>query len=695
MKKKIDFEPDNAQSSVTVHLLFSCDSTPDGDPNSLTPHYDVLVLRDDSPIIQPSNQGPEADTPIILLHDTTPNEDTYIDPMKILKDLSKSIEVSDEIFKYNIEPGECNLLDMTVCTGMAVKRVAFQPYAIDGNAVYEIACKNHEWQRKHEDGQYWKTTSGKNKDLKGTRRCVKCIGPLQCQNKRCVMYHCHAQSNIKSFQKMGDDYLCRSCLQFVSRTWCGARKIIEYNRERETLSIWHQGKHRCKIRPGHKTIEQKHKGKEMIVYIMRQYPKENCKEQTRLGALYHLQRGEPQMAREFIVTMMDNDTYNQAKKEIMEEIIGVERHSINAIGIIKQKQDEQDLLHIYKINDRKLNGKPSFVFKSSTPMARIALLMDQKNKVKTPFQDAVPFMDGLHSRVVDYMTLTLCVHNPVIHHLQCIACMECKSENTENITTFLTLVNQMLRQVKGDPDYIWSSKCIMADENGTNENVIGKVFGEDLQKKTISCQWHYLRCARKQSQRIMDTNMKERFLELTKSMVKDAVTKNLYIQFYRKLYTIYRKFKTTKWLDFRYERHAHYVPRFWRYGYPSLNLAKPGQSTMRTKRMTLVDVAFDDILKQMHQDELYAATLHNEVDGIGHQSKTVMQIMVECEVEQKRALFYIKTLQEFKQTGEKLWQENPPTHDLEDPSYFIPEESTSHKFIDPDEAKKKSKSHQK
>ena len=438
-------------------------------------------------------------------------------------------------------------------------------------------------------------------------------------------------------------------------------------------------------------VEQKHKGKEMIVYIMRQYPKESCKEQTRLGALYHLQRGEPQMVREFIVTMMDNDTYNQAKKEIMEEIISVERHSINAIGIIKQKQDEQDPLHIYKINDRKLNGKPSFVFKSSTPMARIALLMDQENKVKTPFQDAVAFMDGLHSRVVDYMTPTLWVCNPVIHHLQRIACMECESENTENITTFLTLVNQILRQVKGDPDYIWAPKCIMADENGANKNAIGKMFGKDLQKKTISCQWHYLRCARKQSQRIMDTNMKERFLELTKSMVKDAVTKNLYIQFYRELYTICQKFKTTKWLDFWHERRAHYVPGFRGYGYPHLNLAEPGQHTMRTKRMTLVDVAFEDILKQMHQDEL-----HNEVDGIGCQSKTVIQIMVECEAEQKkRALLYIKTLQEFKQTGEKLWQENPPTHDPEDPSYFIPEESASHKFIDPDEAKKKSKSHQK
>ena len=227
----------------------------------------------------------------------------------------------------------------------------------------------------------------------------------------------------------------------------------------------------------------------MLVYIMRQYPKASHKEHTRLGALYHLQRGEPQMAREFIVTMMDNDTYNQAKKEIMEENIGVERHSIITVGIIKQKQDEEDPLHIFKTNDKKINGKPSFVFKSSTPMAHIALLMDQNNKVKTPFQDSVTFMGGLHSRVVDYTTLMLWVPNPVIHHLQCIACMECESENMDIITMFLTLVNEMLRQVKGDLNYKRAPKCIMADEKGANKNVIGNVFGENLQKKTISCQW--------------------------------------------------------------------------------------------------------------------------------------------------------------------------------------------------------------
>ena len=113
--------------------------------------------------------------------------------------MSKSIEVSDKIFQYNIKPGECNLLDMSVYTGMVVKRVAFQPYAINGNVMYEIACKKQEWHKKHEDGHYWESTSGKNKDLTGTRRCsnvldhsnakikdASCITAMLCQIQRAL-----------------------------------------------------------------------------------------------------------------------------------------------------------------------------------------------------------------------------------------------------------------------------------------------------------------------------------------------------------------------------------------------------------------------------------------------------------------------------------------------------------------------------
>ena len=128
---------------------------------------------------------------------------------------------------------------------------------------------------------------------------------------------------------------------------------------------------------------------------------------------------------------------------------GKERHSIDPVATVKKMQDRFDWLHIYEVNDHKMNYRPLYVFKSSTPMAKIALLMDQDHEEKMPFQDVVVFMDGLHSHVKDYTTLTLWLHNPVIHHMPCIAYMDCELENTTNITTFLTLVNKVIQIMFG------------------------------------------------------------------------------------------------------------------------------------------------------------------------------------------------------------------------------------------------------
>ena len=107
--------------------------------------------------------------------------------------------------------------------------------------------------------------------------------------------------------------------------------------------------------------------------------------------------------------------------------------------------------------------------------------MDQNNPQKTPFQDVVAFMDCLHSHVKDYhITLTLWLHNPVIRHMQRIAYMDCESENVHNIFKFLSLVNKMLHELKGDVNYICA---IMTDENAANKIAVGNILGEDLCKE--------------------------------------------------------------------------------------------------------------------------------------------------------------------------------------------------------------------
>ena len=105
--------------------------------------------------------------------------------------------------------------------------------------------------------------------------------------------------------------------------------------------------------------------------------------------------------------------------------------------------------------------------KSSRLAAETALQMDTRNK-KTPMTECVVFMDGLHWRVKDYITLTLWVENPIICKMQRLTSMECTSEDTENVTIFLQNFLAILHKVKKDPNYMWKPHIIMADENGAN-----------------------------------------------------------------------------------------------------------------------------------------------------------------------------------------------------------------------------------
>ena len=70
--------------------------------------------------------------------------------------------------------------------------------------------------------------------------------------------------------------------------------------------------------------------------------------------------------------------------------------------------------------------------------------------------------------------------------------MGCLTEDAENVTIFLHNFLDILCEVKNDPQYMWKPRMIMADENGANKEAVGNVLKEEMQQRTISCQWHFL-----------------------------------------------------------------------------------------------------------------------------------------------------------------------------------------------------------
>ena len=66
-----------------------------------------------------------------------------------------------------------------------------------------------------------------------------------------------------------------------------------------------------------------------------------------------------------------------------------------------------------------------------------------------------------------------------------------------------------------------------------------------------------------------------------------------------------------KWLEFWHNRRVQFVLAVRGFGYSGLNLAEAGQSTRKQKQLTLVNAAFDDVIRQMQHDKIYQLTLQN------------------------------------------------------------------------------------
>ena len=130
--------------------------------------------------------------------------------------------------------------------------------------------------------------------------------------------------------------------------------------------------------------------------------------------------------------------------------------------------------------------------------------------------------------------------------------------------------------------------------------------------------------------------------------------------------------------------HAHFVPAFWGFMLPGLNLAEPGQGTMdrqTTHIFSLVDCAYKDLAFQMRQDTNYRAELNNEDFMQGRCLNYAEIVERECKLQEKRAHIYGNSLQ----TGDMNLEQTV----LQNPQSFIPDENTSHKFVDSAKERKK------
>lgn len=155
--------------------------------------------------------------------------------------------------------------------------------------------------------------------------------------------------------------------------------------------------------------------------------------------------------------------------------------------------DKIDKYFIYALNDKRLNGKPTFVFKTSSGMIQIATQMDASGD--SYLAEQFCFLDGQHRRVKGFVTLGLHVYHPLLCRIIKLATIEVEKECAEAVEIFFNLWNEVLQKEKNDPQYVFNPAGFSIDEASALRQGLIAVYGEQVVSKIVSCRFHFSQSA--------------------------------------------------------------------------------------------------------------------------------------------------------------------------------------------------------
>ena len=128
------------------------------------------------------------------------------------------------------------------------------PWGIDGDITYQMKSDAGFWINDTHDGRQWHTVDSKCKGftdvMKGEKKFATCHGSYVCNNNECTKWLTEKVRNRIDFrQAKGGGYTCKSCGYYVEREHCRALKAIKLEYTSQTVTIMHQGRHKCQLKP--------------------------------------------------------------------------------------------------------------------------------------------------------------------------------------------------------------------------------------------------------------------------------------------------------------------------------------------------------------------------------------------------------------------------------------------------------------
>ena len=242
------------------------------------------------------------------------------------------------------------------------------------------------------DGRRWTTwVTSSRQGFNGLRRTANCKGCLICKNPHCKFFKTYQKENAYHFR----NGKCKTCGKEAESIICQCKKIWEFNEEE--VVIYHYGFHNCIPKLNDPAPNNNERLKEKL--SKRNATPQQAANETIVEVI---ENGNLDDIDAVVDSVLDKQKLKNLRKKVINESQPL-GHSFEAVSDLKSKISKKDKFYIYRLNDRKMNDKISYVFKTSEFLLQLAIDMDKDKDGM--LNDEYAFFDGTFKRCPGYVTL--------------------------------------------------------------------------------------------------------------------------------------------------------------------------------------------------------------------------------------------------------------------------------------------------
>ena len=166
-----------------------------------------------------------------------------------------------------------------------------------------MKCTEENLVRDTRDVRWFQLKNSGKVGLNGIPKVRSCIGFLICKYENCPKITTENVYNKTNFKWEGDrQYTCGVCGYYAEKVYCGCFKIVEFDRDKEEVTVMHKGDHNCHPIPNFRAKQELMDEQAILASSFG-----SALETKKVWMSYHIQCGDIHMAHKIANKISDTD----------------------------------------------------------------------------------------------------------------------------------------------------------------------------------------------------------------------------------------------------------------------------------------------------------------------------------------------------------------------------------------------------